>query len=98
MDNRIIRLYVRRFEGQQPENHDVALGFHNQRKQAVHQALEDTSLWKVESWGKTDDDEDIREEVELFLRIGKQAMNDPNVQAVVVPALAFLGGLLTKAS
>jgi hypothetical protein len=76
-----------------PDDSPLALELHNRRKSALHDALDHGDGWRVTEWGNTDDTRP-HEWVELVLA----AISSPQVQALAIPALAFIGRELTKSA
>lgn len=85
----VCRRLDNRFEGFSDDS-PRALELHNRRKRALHDALEEVSDWDI-NWGETDDTKP-HEWVELFITI----LSIPQVQAVAVPAITFIGGIIVK--
>lgn len=70
-----------------------AVELHNRRKQALHDALDNGPIWRVESWGLTDDTQP-HEFVELAISI----VTNPTFQATALPVLVYFGGKLLDAA
>ena len=67
--------------------------FHGLRSSALHRALDNSPLWRVDDWGETDDDEP-HEFVELVVTL----VSNPAFQAVALPAVGYVGGKLVEAA
>ncbi len=67
--------------------------FHELRSSALHGALDDSPLWRVNDWGNTDDDEPHE-----FVEIVVALVSSPAFQAVALPALGYIGGRLAEAA
>jgi len=88
-----LNLGVYRYLHNRPVDSPLELEDHNRRMQALHEIFDNNDSWKVHDWGATDDTEP-HEYVELIIEI----VTNPVVQAVAVPALTYIGGVISNAT